>query len=151
MRNLIAAIILAACVCGLIASTAKAECGDRGGPGIRGANGQCLGWAQVGGGGGYSGDEEAAYALGALVALAQAGQTYAPHESRVYTPQDNSVYAPDYSNRSVNIYAPTQTYAPQPMYPQAYYPPPPVYYQPVYRYGYPMGPLWGGWRHGGWR
>lgn len=30
----------------VIATTANAGCGDRGGPGYRGPNGKCVGWAQ---------------------------------------------------------------------------------------------------------
>ena len=51
MRNLIIAAALLAIVA---VSPASAECGSRGGPGIRGADGRCLSWAEVGGTGGFS-------------------------------------------------------------------------------------------------
>ncbi|GEC56691.1 hypothetical protein BEL01nite_57340 [Bradyrhizobium elkanii] len=41
---LISAISLLLCVAG----PAAAECGERGGPGYRGPNGKCVGWAEIG-------------------------------------------------------------------------------------------------------
>lgn len=32
----------------LVAGSALADCGDRGGPGYRGPNGKCVGWAEMG-------------------------------------------------------------------------------------------------------
>ena len=48
-RAMFKILLLAGLVCCIGVDTAAARCGSRGGPGIRGADGRCLSWAQVNG------------------------------------------------------------------------------------------------------
>jgi len=46
IRNLAVSTIAVATILGV--TLAEAACGTRGGPGYRGPNGKCVGWAQIG-------------------------------------------------------------------------------------------------------
>src|SRR5215475_7283264 len=78
MKTVVAAGLAAFCI-----TSAHAECGSRGGPGVRGDDGRCLSWEQYNRG--YTGTYEGGgYNTGGYSSV------FNPPSGNVYAPQDNS-------------------------------------------------------------